>query len=61
MTPNRTDQVTCDVCNQPFNSERELQEHNRTAHSQEKQGKHSPSDRPQGRQEPSEPGRERIA
>ena len=61
MTPNQTDQVTCDICHQPFDSDHELKEHNRTAHSKDKQGKHSPSDRPQGRQESGEPKRERIA
>ena len=38
MTQNPTDQKTCDVCHQRFNSDRELQEHQKNAHSQHKQG-----------------------
>ena len=46
---------SCSVCNQRFNSERELQEHQKTAHAQEKT--RSTSERPgQGEEK-----RERIA
>lgn len=37
MTQNRMDQRTCEVCNQSFNSDRELQEHQKNSHSQDKQ------------------------
>lgn len=53
MTPNPNDQkLTCDVCHQSFNSDRELQEHKQNAHSQRKQNEsrpgseRSPKDRP---------------
>jgi hypothetical protein len=37
-TQNPNDQKkTCDICNQTFNSDRDLQEHKQTAHSQRKQ------------------------
>jgi hypothetical protein len=38
MTQNPNDQKTCGVCHQTFNSAQELQEHQKTAHSQQKQG-----------------------
>ena len=34
--------MTCDVCHQSFNSERELQEHKQNAHSQRKQSENQP-------------------
>jgi hypothetical protein len=37
---------TCTICNKPFNSEQELQEHRRTAHSTERKE----GDRPSGEQ-----------
>jgi hypothetical protein len=37
VTQNRMDQRTCEVCNQSFNSDRELQEHQQNSHSQTKQ------------------------
>jgi len=36
MDQNRMPGKTCSVCNQRFNTDRELQEHQKTAHSQEK-------------------------
>jgi hypothetical protein len=48
MTENRTDQRTCAVCNQSFNSDRELQEHQRNSHSEDQQ---SGSGRDQQRRE----------
>jgi hypothetical protein len=50
MTQNPNDQkqntgnqkLTCDVCHQSFNSERELQEHQKNAHSQRKQNESQP-------------------
>jgi hypothetical protein len=33
---------TCDLCHQSFNSDRELQEHQRNAHSQRKQSDRQP-------------------
>jgi hypothetical protein len=48
MTQNPTDKKTCNVCQQSFNSELELQEHQKKAHSQQKQGGNPPmSDRSQ--------------
>lgn len=38
MTQNPNQQNTCEVCHQSFNSERELQDHQKNAHSQRKQG-----------------------
>jgi hypothetical protein len=35
MTEKRTDLNTCGVCSQSFNSERELQEHQRNAHNRQ--------------------------
>jgi hypothetical protein len=35
MTQNRTDLNTCAYCSHSFNSERELQEHQRNAHNQQ--------------------------
>jgi hypothetical protein len=37
MTQNRMDQRTCEKCNQSFNSDRELQEHQQNSHSQDQQ------------------------
>jgi hypothetical protein len=42
MTQNLSGQSTCDLCHQPFNSEQELQEHQKNAHSQPKQGNNQP-------------------
>jgi hypothetical protein len=45
MTQNpqsQSGQKTCDVCGQSFNSDRELQEHQRNAHQQQKQGQNRP-------------------
>ena len=36
MDQNRMNEKSCSVCNQRFKTDRELQEHQRTAHSQEK-------------------------
>ena len=33
MTEKRMDRRTCEVCNQSFNSDRELQEHQKNTHS----------------------------
>jgi hypothetical protein len=33
MTENRMEQRTCEVCKQSFNSDRELQEHQKDSHS----------------------------
>jgi hypothetical protein len=48
-------QKTCEVCRQPFNSERELQEHQKNAHQQQKQGQNRPGS------ESGEQKREKIA
>ena len=53
MTQNRMDQKTCEVCNQSFNSDRDLQEHQKNSHSQ---GQQSGSGRDQDQQR-----REKIA
>ena len=37
MTQNRMDQRTCEVCNQSFNSDRELQEHQKSSHAPDQQ------------------------
>ena len=37
MTQNRMDQSTCETCNQSFQSDRELQEHQKSSHSQDQQ------------------------
>ena len=50
MTQNRMDQGTCEVCNQSFNSDRELQEHQKNSHSQDQQSG-SGRDQDQQRQE----------
>jgi hypothetical protein len=56
---------TCNVCNQPFNSDRDLQEHQRTSHNSSQTEKQQPgSDPNQGHGldiEQDEPRRERIA
>lgn len=52
---------TCNVCNQAFNSDRDLQEHQRTSHNLSQQPGSDPS---QGKSldiEQDEPKRERIA
>lgn len=55
MTQNPTDKTTCKVCHQTFNSEAELQEHQKKSHSQQKQSGNVPaSDR--GRKD--QPGHE---
>jgi adenosine deaminase len=68
MTPNPNDQkLTCDVCHQSFNSERELQEHKQNAHSQRKQNETQPgserNSKDSGKEFPGqdEPKREKIA
>ena len=38
MNQNPRNQNTCEVCQQPFNSEQELQTHQNTAHGQNKSG-----------------------
>jgi hypothetical protein len=38
MTRNQTELNTCNICNQSFTSERELQEHQSKAHSRQVQG-----------------------
>jgi hypothetical protein len=38
MTRNQTERNTCNICNQSFTSERELQEHQSKAHSRQVQG-----------------------
>jgi hypothetical protein len=53
MTENRMDQRTCEVCNQWFSSDRELQEHQKNSHSP---GQQSGSGRDQDQQR-----REKIA
>jgi hypothetical protein len=47
---------TCEVCNQPFQSDRELQEHRQKAHSQGKAEKRPAAD--QSQSERREPKRE---
>jgi hypothetical protein len=42
MTETRTDLNTCSVCSQSFNSERELQEHQRSAHNRQTSGEEQP-------------------
>jgi len=42
MTQNPTDQKMCTICHQRFDSDRELQDHQRTAHAQQKQGGSQP-------------------
>lgn len=59
MDHNRTNEKSCSVCNQRFNSDRELQEHQRTAHSQDKN--RPASDRMGDRPSQGEEKRERIA
>ncbi len=44
MTQNPNDQKTCNICQQKFNSERELQEHQKNTH-QKPSGSHPASDR----------------
>jgi hypothetical protein len=43
MTPNQNDAKICSVCHQSFNSDRELQEHQKNAHSQHKPGGSQPA------------------
>lgn len=50
---------SCSVCNQRFNSDRELQEHQKVAHSQDKN--RPTSDRMNDRPSQGEEKRERIA
>jgi hypothetical protein len=49
---------TCDVCNKTFQSDREMQEHQQTAHSQSKPEKRPGSEQSQERPERREPKRE---
>jgi hypothetical protein len=44
MTQTPNDQGTCNVCQQRFNSEHELREHQRNTHSQQKRGGESISE-----------------
>jgi hypothetical protein len=58
MTQNPTEKKTCKVCQHTFNSDSELQEHQRKAHSQQKQGERPPmSERSQKDQPGHEPER----
>jgi hypothetical protein len=41
-TSNSTDAKKCQICNQPFNSDRELQEHQNSEHSGNEQGGNRP-------------------
>jgi len=45
---------TCEVCHQNFNSDRELQDHMRNAHSQRKQSGGQSGDRPEHGQQKQE-------
>lgn len=57
MTQNPNEKNVCGVCHQSFNSDQELQDHRRNAHSEQKQGGNQPmSDRNPGEQK-----REKIA
>lgn len=58
MDQNRGNEKSCSVCNQRFNSDRELQEHQRSAHSQDK---HHPSSEKVGDRQDQGEKRERIA
>jgi hypothetical protein len=53
MTENRRDQRTCEVCNQSFNSDRELEEHQKSTH--------SPDQRSGSGRDQDQPRREKIA
>jgi hypothetical protein len=42
MNPNSTNAKTCQICNQSFSSDRELQEHQNSVHSGNEQGGNRP-------------------
>jgi hypothetical protein len=58
MDQNRGNEKSCSVCNRRFDSDRELQEHQRTAHSQDK---NRPSSEQVGDRQGQGKKRERIA
>jgi hypothetical protein len=66
-TGDQNQKKTCDVCHQSFNSDRELQEHKQTAHSQRKQNEgqtgseRNSQDYPGKDSGQNEPKREKIA
>ena len=61
MNQNRTNEKTCEVCHQPFQSERELQDHNMSVYSGEKLRSQPTSDRRQDQPTQGDEKRERIA
>ncbi|MBZ5681983.1 MAG: hypothetical protein LAO24_17935 [Acidobacteriia bacterium] len=63
MTQNRTDLHTCGICSQSFNSERELQEHQSSAHNRPVQGEKQPDfeRKPKGGPDQDEQKKEKIA
>ncbi len=46
MTQSYRDQSTCSVCNQTFNSDLELQQHEETAHARQESNDHRSDPRP---------------
>jgi hypothetical protein len=61
MAQNPNDPKTCNVCHQTFNSERELQEHQKNSHSQNKPGGSQPASDPDYKEPGQDPRREKIA
>jgi hypothetical protein len=61
MTPNQNDEKTCNVCHQSFNSDRELQDHQKNAHSQQKPGGSQPASDRDYKEPGQDQKREKIA
>jgi hypothetical protein len=52
MSQDQNQKKTCSVCHQSFNSDQELQDHQRTAHSQQKQGGNQQGNQPMSERNP---------
>ncbi|HTS34754.1 MAG TPA: hypothetical protein VMH04_03720 [Candidatus Solibacter sp.] len=57
MSQDQNQKKTCGVCHQSFNSDQELQDHQRNAHSQQKQS----GNQPMSERNPGEQKKEKIA